>query len=203
MKYHCVFFILRGELPITTCAPGRHLVSCTNGYPINTTACICWGSNFDGPKCRGICTAGIDNFEIVSSEIRPNSVLAQSKCSQWNHVLGCHIRPAPRWLPSDNGNSYYPSDDGKSCICDGSPGTLCIATCGYVDPEHYEIVKYSDTENIRVTCSGDKHVLGCGILSHTHFESRRIGKMAMNGNLYSCKCSDMDYVTCFAICGRY
>ena len=155
----------------------------------------------EGTECRPMCSLGeIPNFEIVV-ETKQFGELFYSSCSRGNLVLGCHFSPAFPWLNA--GSSYSPTDDGKACKCQGWVGALCIATCGLVSAENYEIRKTTGSRNIPVRCSEDKRVFGCGIMSFPRSETLTSIQPSIDAQLHTCTCSDTDYSTCYAICGEY
>ena len=187
---------------LVSCKHEFHLISCNNGYPVDSTSCRCRAVEIDGAKCRAICTKSvISNFEILTEEIGKVGKPIRTRCSPGNVVLGCHVWRVLDMAPEDS--VYFPSDDGESCNCYGLPGTLCTATCGAADAQHYEILKQSGTGNIPVSCSENSRVFGCGVSPHIRLETWSTRRSAINAHFRSCQCSDTDMTTCYAICGRW
>ena len=179
------------------------MLSCNNGFPVNSTSCQCQ----NGGSCQAICTPKvINNFEFVVNVTHTSGEPVISRCPPGSVVLGCHVWQERDRHPSPEDLQYFPAEDVKSCMCLGSVDSLCISTCGDVNIEYHKVRQMSESGNMTVQCSGGYHVVGCGIQPHVqqsaHTTSKR-SRHVVSARQNSCLCSNAFPFMCYAICGRF
>ena len=179
------------------CQPGQHLISCNNGVPIiKESVCFCPS----GRVCQAICSRKvIRNLEMVFEMTEHLGEPARAQCSPGNVVLGCHtFQEENYWYPYDL--HYFPSKDIKSCICYNAFETFCVATCGKAKVQYHKVRDNSRTGNITVHCSGEHHVLSCGVLPFALQSRDRYRRPEVTAYDKFCHCSNTHDAMCYAIC---
>ena len=183
---------------ISFCKPGQRLISCNNGFPIiKESACYCP----IGSVCQAICSRKfIRNFELETKMTEQLGKPARAHCSPGNVVLGCHARPEKNSSPWYDLH-YFPSKDINSCICYNAFRTYCVATCGKANVQYHKVRGNSRTGNMTVHCSGEDHVLSCGVLPFALQSRDRYRRPIVAAYDKFCHCSNTHDAMCYAICG--
>ena len=193
------------------CKPGFVLLSCgvddtqkmnqemyRFSIPTSPNSCQCYDRY--GVACVAWCASVVRSFQIRASNAQIWTT--QAYCSAGTYVVGCSILPTQaNSTPADPFRQYYPSPDGRGCICsDTVSGARCEATCASNVMNH-EIRSVSSSNHVYVTCPPSKHVLGCGI-NPIQSSSYEVYRTSFVKNSTSCECYDYFGCTCYAICGQ-
>ncbi|CAG0896757.1 unnamed protein product [Darwinula stevensoni] len=185
-----------------------------HAYPVNSTTCQCY--DYFGAMCFAWCSNAVQGFETVKVTIGSTNVTSAT-CPYGKKVIGCHVIPFQR-VPYHKLLSFYPNENGTSCLCHASDLSTCVASCASnvgsyeVIEKPFNIIKklfykiLGIDHEIKARCSSpEKYVLGCGTEMLGLLDDDLTGSYLTVHVTpsTSCTCFDRDAAKCYAICGTF
>ena len=184
-----------GFLPIASAHSRRSF-----SIPTSSTTCSSYADEARKQNFVVQCSNLVRGFQIVSSP-GVQTGLITTICPLGTYVVGCHMviyqDSAQR---ADFGAKYYPTNDGRSCICSNQDGARCVSSCAS-NANNYEVATATGSGTFQVSCSPLNSVFGCGIYPDGNTPADILQSTAVV-NSTACQCYDYNGATCYAICGQ-